>query len=366
MNILVIVDDAETVTTLRDVLELDGYSVTAMRTVRDAIESGGWSQFTAVLLDRQPMCESADGMLHCLQAAAPHTAVVVVADGAELDAAITSMRHGAADFVLKPIQPDALRATLARVARLKEAEKRVVQAARLAGVGELAASIAHELNNSLSTVTLRVERVLGKTPLDDFRRHALEVIDQEVERMSTLVSNLLQFTRASRDQVSTVDVCDEVARTVELADHHLKRVGVHLELDFDPDVPFIQADRQHLRQVYLNLLTNAADAMPDGGRLTIRVYPGELLGGRPGVVVEVADTGVGIPPEVLPKVTEAFFTTKDEEKGTGLGLAICKRIVEQHRGTMEIESRVGAGTTVRITLPVRPGTSLATGRKYAG
>ena len=100
------------------------------------------------------------------------------------------------------------------------------QAARLAGVGELAASIAHELNNPLGTVSLRIEGVLAKTPADDPRRSALEVIDQEVERMARLVGNLLQFSRAGRDQVSTVDVCEEITKTIELTDHHLKRHGI--------------------------------------------------------------------------------------------------------------------------------------------
>jgi signal transduction histidine kinase len=118
-------------------------------------------------------------------------------------------------------------------------------------------------------------------------------------------------------------------------------------------VPDIYADSQHLRQVFLNLFTSAADAMPGGGRLVPRVRTGELPGPTPAVVVEVADTGAGIPPEVLPRVFDPFFTTKDDGKGTGLGLAICRRIVRQHRGTLEIDSRVGEGTTVRVTLPVR-------------
>jgi signal transduction histidine kinase len=124
-------------------------------------------------------------------------------------------------------------------------------------------------------------------------------------------------------------------------------------------VSHIHADRQHLRQVFLNLFTNAADAMPDGGILTSRVRSGELPGGIPAVVVEVADTGTGIPADLLHRVFDPFFTTKEEGKGTGLGLAICKRIVDQHRGKMEVESEAGRGTTVRLALPVRPDTNVA-------
>jgi signal transduction histidine kinase len=233
------------------------------------------------------------------------------------------------------------------------------QAARLAGVGELAASIAHELNNPLGTVSLRVEGLLVKTPEGDPRRRPLEVIEQEVERMAGLVSNLLQFSRAGRDQVSTVDVSEEILKTVELVGHHLRKRQVRVEPHFAPGVPVIHADRQQLRQVFLNLFTNAADAMPGGGQLIPRVRPGALPTDRPAVVIEVADTGVGIPPQLLARVCEPFFTTKDEGKGTGLGLAICRRIVQQHHGTLEVESRLGDGTTVRITLPVRPDTNVA-------
>ena len=177
--------------------------------------------------------------------------------------------------------------------------------------------------------------------------------------MARLVGNLLGFSRAGRDQVSTVNVCDEVTKTAELTDHRMRKRRVQVQPEFARDVPVIYADRQQLRQVLLNLFTNAADAMPHGGRLAVRVRPGELPGGRRGVAVEVADEGVGIPAEHLPRVTEPFFTTKDEDKGTGLGLAICKRIVHQHQGALEIESVVGDGTIVRVTLPVRPDTNVS-------
>jgi PAS domain S-box-containing protein len=227
------------------------------------------------------------------------------------------------------------------------------QAAKLASVGELAASVAHELNNPLGTISLRLEGILAKTPADDPRRRSLEIVDQEVQRMARLVGNLLHFSRAGRDQVSTVDVGEELTRTIELTDHHLRRRGVEVAPEFNSSAPIIYADRQQLRQVFLNLFTNAGDAMPKGGRLTPRLRPGTLPDGTPAVVVEVSDTGIGIAPEVLARVFEPFFTTKEEGKGTGLGLAICRRIVQGHRGTLQIESQVGRGTTVRVTLPVK-------------
>ena len=197
----------------------------------------------------------------------------------------------------------------AKSEELRATTQQLWQAARLAGVGELAASIAHELNNPLGTVSLRVEGLIAKTPLDDPRRKPLEIIDGEIERMASLVANLLQFSRAGREQVSTVDVCEEITKTVELVSHHLRKRRVHVHPEFAPGIPAIHADRQQLRQVFLNLFTNAADAMSEGGRLTPRVHTGTLPGNVAAVVIEVADTGVGIPVDLLPRVFDPFFTT---------------------------------------------------------
>jgi signal transduction histidine kinase len=226
------------------------------------------------------------------------------------------------------------------------------QAAKLATIGELAASIAHELNNPLAIVSLRAETLLAHTPADDPRRRALEVVAQEVDRMGYLVANLLQFSRRSQPQISSLDVREDLDNTLALVHYHLRNHRITVIREFAPEVPMIPADRQQLRQVFLNLLTNASDAMLQGGTLTLRVAMGVLPTGAPAVVLECSDTGVGIPPQDLPKVLEPFFTTKAEGKGTGLGLPICRRIVQEHGGTLELHSAVSQGTTVRIALSI--------------
>lgn len=176
--------------------------------------------------------------------------------------------------------------------------------------------------------------------------------------MGHLVANLLQFCRRGAGQSSTVDVPEELTKAVELIQHHLRKRLIDVVSEFSPDAPTIFADRQKLRQVFLNLLTNASDAMPQGGTLTLRIAPGRLEGGDAALVIEFADTGVGIPAEHLEKAMEPFFTTKEEGKGTGLGLAICRRIVQEHHGAIQIRSGVGEGTTVRIALPVKSATNV--------
>jgi signal transduction histidine kinase len=235
---------------------------------------------------------------------------------------------------------------------IKAMSQQLWQAAKLATMGELAASIAHELNNPLATVSLRVEALLGGMAPDVPRRRALEVVEQEVERMGQLVANLLQFTRRGQSQVSTLDVREEIERTLELIHYHLHNRHIAVVRHFAPDVPMVQADLQQLRQLFLNLFTNASDAMPQGGTLTLQVRtdpPSQQL------EIAISDTGMGIAAEDLPKVMEPFFTTKPEGRGTGLGLPICRRIVQEHQGALDIVSTVHQGTTVFITLPIQHG-----------
>jgi signal transduction histidine kinase len=192
---------------------------------------------------------------------------------------------------------------------------------------------------------------MEELPEDDPRRQSLEIISQEVERMAKLVRTLLQFSRRSYRQISTVDIPKELSNSLDLIEFYLRSRQVEVVREFAVNVPDIFADRQLLHQVFLNLITNASDAMPDGGTLTIRTSRGVLERDRPAVVVEFIDTGTGVPTGNLPKLWEPFFTTKPEGKGTGLGLAICRRTVEEHRGSISIDSAPGRGTTVRITLP---------------
>lgn len=224
------------------------------------------------------------------------------------------------------------------------------QASKLATMGELAASIAHELNNPLATVGLRTENLLMQLPEDSEQRKPLEIIAQEVDRMASLVNNLLQFSRRSHRQVSTVDPREEIANSIEFVHYHLRTRKIEVVQEFTDPLPTIQADRQQLRQLFLNLLTNASDAMPAGGNLIVRARLDDS--NEAGLTIEFADSGEGIAADNLERIWDPFFTTRPEGKGTGLGLAICRRIVEEHGGRIEIQSQSSQGTTVRMAFPV--------------
>ena len=244
----------------------------------------------------------------------------------------------------------------AKTSDLAAMTQQLWQASKLATMGELAASIAHELNNPLATISLRIESLAGDFANDEPKSHVLEIIADEVERMGKLIGNLLQFSRHSSQEISTLDIREEIENALELVEYHLRSRKIEVVREFDATLQMIQADRQQLRQVFLNLLTNASDAMPHGGTLVIWVTSvEEPESGVRGVRIELTDSGPGITATDLEKIWEPFFTTKSEGKGTGLGLAISRRAIEAHNGTIAIESELGKGTTVTIFLPAANG-----------
>ncbi len=250
-------------------------------------------------------------------------------------------------------QRQLLQTLAAKNSELKNMTQQLWQTAKLATMGELAASIAHELNNPLGIVSLRIESLQAQIPDNDPKQRALQIIAQETERMGSLVANLLQFSRQQGQQVSTLDVREELERSLELMHFHLRKRSIDVRREFETELPPVQADRQRLRQLFLNLFTNAADAMPKGGQLTIRARHADQQ-----IVIEVTDSGIGIAAADLPRIMEAFYTTKPEGEGTGLGLAICRRIVHEHHGEFTISSPgPGLGTTVRTVLPLKNGTN---------
>jgi len=236
------------------------------------------------------------------------------------------------------------------VETLKDTRDQLVQKEKLASVGQLAAGVAHEINNPLASVLLYADILRRDAPEENRQqREDLEMIVREATRCRTIVRDLLNFAR--QNEVLAQDT-DMNALLRELAQEMGKKESyrnITLVEDLDPDLPLIQADPLQLRQVLLNLANNAAEAMPDGGRLTLRTRKGSM----PGYIsLEVEDTGVGIPPENMSKLFTPFFTTKPIGKGTGLGLAIIYGIVKMHQGQISVRSEVGKGTTFAIVLRV--------------
>jgi two-component system NtrC family sensor kinase len=235
-------------------------------------------------------------------------------------------------------------------ARFDLAQAQLLQSAKLAAVGELAASVAHEINNPLYAARNSLYLVDQDLPADAPQRPFLEIAQSELGRIARIITRMRDFYRPTRSELELVNIGDILTSTVELVHTHLRHGHVDIQEELAPQLPMLEAHADQMRQVFLNLMLNACDAMPNGGTLRISTALDQLNGNTPAITVVIADTGIGIPPEHRPHLFEPFYTTKPQ--GTGLGLAISAHIIAQHGGQIQLTSEVGVGTTFTITLPL--------------
>jgi two-component system NtrC family sensor kinase len=235
-----------------------------------------------------------------------------------------------------------------------EANRAVAGAEKLAAVGRLAAGVVHEINNPLATISACAEALEtrvnegafeGSEALDDLREY-LGLIRSEAFRCKNITMGLLDFSRTRTTGRTRVDMGEVIDSAARLLSHQKRGEDVKFQIQASEALPPVSGDAGQLQQVIIALATNAMDAMPQGGQLTIATKPDGKT-----VLIEVSDTGLGIAPENVPKIFEPFFTTKEVGKGTGLGLAVCYGILTEHGGSLDVQSTVGVGTTFTISLP---------------
>ncbi|MCX6564748.1 MAG: cache domain-containing protein [Candidatus Aminicenantes bacterium] len=234
-----------------------------------------------------------------------------------------------------------------RTRELRETQDALVQSQKLASLGKMAAGVAHEINNPLTSITINAHLLLEDRGPDDADRDALTLIAEETGRCAQIVKGLLEFARQTPSEASDADINDIVERTIQLLDKQASVRNVKIIKDLDKSLPLIVIDKNKIQQVVSNLVINACEAMPDGGTLTIVTSPSD---DRRQIVLRVADTGVGIPKANMDLLFDPFFTTKSH--GTGLGLAVSYGIVHQRGGTIDVESEVGKGSTFTVKLPL--------------
>jgi signal transduction histidine kinase len=235
------------------------------------------------------------------------------------------------------------------VAQLERTQAQLVQSEKLASIGEMAAAVAHGLRNPLASLRAAAQLVRRHPDAPTSGEH-LDAIVEEVDRLDRRISHLLSFSRPAPYHPMPERIERLVENLLPAVAEPMRERKVELRLELPDDLPPVKVDPMQLEQALLELVSNALDAMPAGGRLRLGAERrnGDFPGGE--VVIEIGDSGPGIPAQVLPSVCEPFFTTRQD--GTGLGLAIAKRYVEQNGGRLEIDSTPGAGTTVRVRLPV--------------
>jgi signal transduction histidine kinase len=234
------------------------------------------------------------------------------------------------------------------VETLQVTQDQLIQQEKLASVGQLAAGVAHEINNPLGSVLLYADILAKETPKEnEQQREDLQMIVREATRCKTIVNDLLNFSRQNEILAQDTDLNAMLSDLAREQSRQELYSQVEIGTDLEPDLGTIQADPLQLHQVFVNLMNNAAEAMPDGGELILRTQKGPAPGF---VTIQIQDTGLGISEENMKKIFTPFFTTKPIGKGTGLGLAIIYGIVKMHRGQIDVQSEVGKGTTFTIIL----------------
>jgi two-component system NtrC family sensor kinase len=230
---------------------------------------------------------------------------------------------------------------------LRDTQEQLLQSEKLAAMGRLTSQIAHELNNPLYGIMNTLELLKTEIPADNKRRKILEMALSETIRLSDLLRKMLSFSKPDQEERHPVDINSVLDEILLLHEKQLKENDINMEVSFAENLNLVIASKNQLRQVFLNMVANARDAMPEGG--TLAVVTGS---DNDKVFVDISDTGTGIREEHLDKIFDSFFTTKGEVKGVGLGLSVCYGFIKDHGGDIEVKSRVGEGTTFIISLPV--------------
>lgn len=251
---------------------------------------------------------------------------------------------------------------------LEEAQEMLVQSEKLAAVGQMASGIAHEVKNPLGIILQGVDYLEPLvSSLGPEAAEVLHMIEDAVKRSDSIIRGLLDFSRPIRLELGSMAMDEVLHSSLELVQKQFQVKNIQIEYDVSQTLPLVRVDGNQLRQVFINMIMNSFQAMPNGGMLSIRAFLKELsqTGGKVGrraadvfrcgqtvMVCELRDTGVGIPEHLLAKVFDPFVTTKPPGQGTGLGLTISRAIVERHGGLLTVASREGEGTTITVMLPL--------------
>ncbi|MGB5748460.1 MAG: PAS domain S-box protein [Desulfobacterales bacterium] len=230
---------------------------------------------------------------------------------------------------------------------LRDTQEQLLQSEKLAAMGRLTSQIAHELNNPLYGIMNTLELLKTEIPADNKRRKILEMALSETIRLSDLLRKMLSFSKPDQEERHPVEINSVLDEILLLHEKQLKENDINIEVTFAEGLSLITASKNQLRQVFLNMVANARDAMPGGGTLSVVTGSDADM-----VYVEISDTGTGIREEHLDKIFDSFFTTKGEVKGVGLGLSVCYGFIQDHGGDIEVKSQVGEGTTFTISLPI--------------
>jgi signal transduction histidine kinase len=391
-SILIIDDEQLTTHRLVKLLGDEGFAASGVTTGAEGLEHLKREAVDVVITDMRMAGMDGLQVLKAVKEINPSTEVIMVSGYPTVEVAVETMKQGAYDYLQKPINPDELlllvrrcmeRKALARELdverrlrkdleeanqQLRLAQEQLIQSEKLATIGEMAAGVAHEINNPLTAVTMNIAFLSGSLdklvqegtlngPIEEKVRKNLAIIESEVDRTAKIVHSLLKFSRKSAaESREPAQMNDILERTLEPIAHQLELINIRITRRFADGLPPVSVNINQLQQVFLNLINNARDALKEceGPReitITTLKKPAESPEGG-WVSVAIQDTAKGIPPEILKKIWNPFFTTKESGKGTGLGLSISQHIVADHGGRISVESVPGQGTTFTVDFPL--------------
>jgi PAS domain S-box-containing protein len=240
-----------------------------------------------------------------------------------------------------------LRERLKMERELHEIQQALLQSEKLAAMGRLTSQIAHELNNPIYGIMNTLELLKTEIPPESKRRRILELSLSEIQRLSEMLRNMLSFSKPEEEKRKPVKIDELIEGILLVMEKQMREANIKVETSFGEEIPAVMASTNQMRQVFLNIFKNAKEAMPKGGTLFVRTSKEDNR-----VLIQIQDTGMGIPKEIKDKIFEAFFTTKQKVKGVGLGLSVCYGIIKDHSGEIKVESKEDKGTTFTISLPV--------------
>ncbi len=350
-TVLVVEDFKDTADIICRLLKRVNYEPHPAYTLKEASEKLNSIRCDVVVLDINLPDGSGLDFLREIKSVDQDIPVIMLTAYTELDNAIKSLREGADDFITKPFENDYLLHSIGRALERRRLTERLKQSEKFRLLGELAAGVAHDFNNLLSSINAHLYIVKQKMEHagDDLKEH-LDAIEMAIDDGAAIVARLSSMGRKNADNFQSIDfnhlVQDTVLMTRPKWEHEQRRKGrtITINTDFGP-ARTVKMNPSDIREVLTNLIFNAVDAMPGGGEITITTRD---LGDA--VMCTVSDTGVGMDQEILERIFDPFFTTKGQ--GTGIGLSVSYAIVENHGGTLTVDSVPGRGTTFTMVLPV--------------
>lgn len=374
VRILVIDDELDMREGLWDVLENEGYRVTTAESSEEAIDMVKRLSFDVILLDiRMP---GMDGMklLTTLKEISPETMVIIMTGYTSIKTVVEAMKKGAYDYITKPFDMEVMEQAIKEALqerreslekkelknmldelnkKLRTSQEQLTQYKNLATIGQLGAGVTHEVKNLLGIINISTHYLKSRIGNNDpkITRH-LRAIEDKVSRANELIVNLLGLSRPDEAKILPTDINSLMEDILTLMEHQMSLDNIKVIRKLEYKLPQMFVNPVEIKKVLVNMILNARDAMPDGGELRVSTdyYPKQ----GPAEVVEIKleDTGCGIPEENLKDIFVPFFTTKKDKISAGLGLSVCVDIIKKYHGSIEVNSKVGEGTTFIIKLPV--------------